>query len=432
MFKKIGLIIIGIVFVQELQAKIESGIQFNSGVSWEQIKEKAKIENKYIFLDCFATWCGPCRKMDQEVYNTEEVGTFTDNHFIAVKVQLDSTKQDNEGIRSWYADAHAIMKEFNVAVFPTYLFLSPDGKIVHRGSSFRAAPEFIKLLQDAIDPERQYYTLLDNFYKEKLSWSKMPELIEGLERNSEKKAAKDVATSYINNYLLKLNDRELYTKGNLKFIGGHVISSQDPGFEYFYIHADKINTLVGGRFATKTIDFIIANEMITPILLQWDSLTIIPSEDREWNKISDNIRRKYNNDYAERNILNGQLRWYAHKHQWKELAYYNVKKITTYGLDTAGNGVAYTNNMIFSVIFMHSDDKATIERAIEWMKIICAVHPEEQDYLDTYANLLYKKGDVEAAIKLEEKAVSMNSRNSKEIIEGLEKMKRGEPTWSLN
>jgi thiol:disulfide interchange protein len=43
------------------------GIRFEHGLSWAQVKEKAKAENKYIFMDCYATWCGPCKAMDKNV-----------------------------------------------------------------------------------------------------------------------------------------------------------------------------------------------------------------------------------------------------------------------------------------------------------------------------------------------------------------------------
>src|SRR5689334_7898174 len=39
------------------------GVQWTTGLSWEQVKQKAQLEKKYIFLDCLATWCGPCKMM---------------------------------------------------------------------------------------------------------------------------------------------------------------------------------------------------------------------------------------------------------------------------------------------------------------------------------------------------------------------------------
>src|ERR1700754_2014916 len=67
------------------------GINFVRGLSWEQIKEKAKAENKYIFLDCYTTWCGYCKQMDQRVYPELHVGYEYNEHFISAKVQMDSS-----------------------------------------------------------------------------------------------------------------------------------------------------------------------------------------------------------------------------------------------------------------------------------------------------------------------------------------------------
>ena len=43
------------------------GIHFEQGLSWKDILAKAKAEHKYIFVDCYATWCGPCKYMDKNV-----------------------------------------------------------------------------------------------------------------------------------------------------------------------------------------------------------------------------------------------------------------------------------------------------------------------------------------------------------------------------
>src|SRR5260221_8961830 len=104
-------------------------ILFEPGLSWEQVKTKAKAENKYIFVDCYATWCGPCKLMDKEVYPNDTVATYINEKFIAVKLQLDSSKQDNENVKSWYATARKIGEEYEITGYPTFLFFTPDGKL---------------------------------------------------------------------------------------------------------------------------------------------------------------------------------------------------------------------------------------------------------------------------------------------------------------
>ena len=60
------------------------GIKFEEGLSWEQVKQKAKTENKFIFVDCYATWCAPCKMMDKYVYQNDTVGEFVKDKFIYV------------------------------------------------------------------------------------------------------------------------------------------------------------------------------------------------------------------------------------------------------------------------------------------------------------------------------------------------------------
>ena len=77
----------------------DKGIHFEHGSTWKAILETAKKEKKYVFVDCFTTWCGPCKYMSATIFPKEEVGTFFNQHFISAKFQLDSTSMDGEEIK---------------------------------------------------------------------------------------------------------------------------------------------------------------------------------------------------------------------------------------------------------------------------------------------------------------------------------------------
>mgnify|MGYP000857323607 CR=1 FL=1 len=59
------------------------GIQFTQW-SWKEILELAKKEDKPIFVDCYAVWCGPCKVMDAEVFTQPQVGDYFNSNFINV------------------------------------------------------------------------------------------------------------------------------------------------------------------------------------------------------------------------------------------------------------------------------------------------------------------------------------------------------------
>jgi thiol:disulfide interchange protein len=65
-----------------------TGMTFEHNTTWAAIKEKAKKENKYIFMDAFTTWCGPCKMMAAKIFPLPEVGAFFNASYINVKVTM--------------------------------------------------------------------------------------------------------------------------------------------------------------------------------------------------------------------------------------------------------------------------------------------------------------------------------------------------------
>ena len=37
------------------------GIRFIEGEKWENVLKMAQEQDKYIFMDCYTSWCGPCK-----------------------------------------------------------------------------------------------------------------------------------------------------------------------------------------------------------------------------------------------------------------------------------------------------------------------------------------------------------------------------------
>jgi len=143
------------------------GIIFEKDFSWQQIKTKAKAENKYLFLDVMATWCGPCKLMEREVYSDAGVGEFFNEKFLSVKVQTDQTSGDEEVIKKWYAAAKEISQAYAIKTLPSMVFLTPEGTLAHQVSGFMGPEALISEAKKALDPAGQYGVLLTQFFKGK-------------------------------------------------------------------------------------------------------------------------------------------------------------------------------------------------------------------------------------------------------------------------
>jgi len=138
-------------------------INFDHQRSLEELKLKGKLEGKYIFLDLMASWCGPCKAMDRDVYTDPVLSEFMNGNFISVKVQTDQTKNDEEYTKSWYKDAQALMREFNVTGFPTMVFLTPDGQLAAKVVGYQNAADLLAKAKAAMDPAQQYCTQLNKY-----------------------------------------------------------------------------------------------------------------------------------------------------------------------------------------------------------------------------------------------------------------------------
>src|ERR1700749_3647463 len=187
------------------QEKSAIGVNFFHHYNWEQITKKAKSEGKFIFIDSYATWCGPCKMMDRDVYTNDTISNFTNRYFISIKIQMDSTAKDNDEVRSGYQLAKEINKYYHITGYPCFLFFNPDGAIVHRSEGYQKPSAFLSTLKNAIDPDHQYYTLIDRYKSGRKDYKSMPELIDNEINWGSKSISEEIANDYILNYLYRLD-----------------------------------------------------------------------------------------------------------------------------------------------------------------------------------------------------------------------------------
>jgi len=384
----------------------EKGIKFEKNQSWQQIKGKARAANKYIFVDCYASWCGPCKEMDRMVYPVEELGTFMNEHFISVKVQMDTTASDNEAIREWYQNAAEIQKQYRVYSFPTYLFFSPYGKLVHRYSGAMPMEDFLKVTANATSAQMQYYTLLENYRMGIKRYEDLPYMIQVANRINDTYTARQLSNDFLKNYLYQQPEAVWLKRENIEIMATSVdlIRSTDKMFILFYQQPEKVDQVIGRGYAQDFTDWIISNEEIKPRLYKEGKAIV---ENPDWERLTSTIQKKYSKAVAQRIVLNAQLRWYEEKKDWSHLIKYTIQKKEQYGLDTVGIGKTLLNNMIYSLIFQHSNDSTALNKGIEWMELLINVEPDHHQWLDTYANLLYKAGRKNEALNWEEKAIQL-------------------------
>ena len=128
-------------------------IKFLENPTWTTVLAQAKKENKMIFLDAYATWCGPCKQMDSEVYTNSAVANFYNANFINVKYDMEK------------GEGPMLADRYYVNAYPNLIFIDPNGVMVHKGVGFVVADAFLELAKTAKNPATQYYVLKKNALK---------------------------------------------------------------------------------------------------------------------------------------------------------------------------------------------------------------------------------------------------------------------------
>lgn len=407
-------------------------IHFESKETWQNIFVKARNEHKYIFLDCYASWCEPCKKMEQEVYSKDSVAQYVNSKFIALKLQLDSTKKDDIDLVNRYAEAHSVLVKYNVNSFPTFLIFSEDGTIVDRGQGYMNTEEFIRFLINSQDPKKEFYTLLNSYQKGIKDYPNILYLAKRAQEFNQNSLADSLANDYINNYWLRLDNSLLYSKNMIAFASSFtdLMSTNSSIMDVLIGHEDKVDSAMkDSGYASRCINYMIYKDYVKPKLITADSL----KEDPNWKEIAYTIREKFGKSYSEQNVLGGEISWYRNKTNWSNYTKYLVQKISKFGIGF-NHGIllgVYLNNYAFDV-FKYSADRRELESALTWSDKAIKLdenHPSAT-LLDTKANILYKLGRRKDGIALEEYAAEISPQN-KEIQTALEKMKMGLSTWII-
>jgi thioredoxin-related protein len=435
------------------QSQTSAGIKWAEGLSWQQVKEIAKKENKYIFLDCFATWCLPCKKMDKNIYTNDSVGIFFNEKFISIKVQMDKTDSDNAYVKSWYDDASALNKEYRITEYPSFIFLSPQGAILHKDIGYKDVIEILNLAKFAIAPDKVYdnpykeYDSLINLYKQGVkNYVRMPSMIRTALKVNDNSLAIEMVKDHTN-YLMTLPKKERFTKENIEMWSSFSLSSNTRIFKFFYKDGQRIDETMNRKgYASKIVDGTIMNEIVTPFFKQQNKNPAVSMSgmyltggneppdysEADWKKLKKLIRRKFNAYYTERNLLAAREEWYKRHRNYAAAAKYSLIQLNKY-YPIQNETFNKINNSAFDA-FMYSTDKKVIDGFIRLMnKLVHNIPPNAAneiaaEFLDTYANLLYKAGKLAEAKEWQEKAVKL-SPDSDLILEAFEKMKKGERTY---
>ncbi len=198
------------------------GMRFFEG-TWEEALAEAKRLDRIIFVDAYAVWCGPCKKMASEVFPDDKVGEFYNKNFVNLK--LDAEK--GEGLK--------FREKYPISAFPTLFYIDYTGEVIQQVKGAQPVDGFIELGRKAlskIDRSQQYVSAYE-------SGDRDPELVYNYVRalNKAGKSSLKIANEYLR------TQKDLSTPFNLRFILEAVVEADSRIFDLLIQYRNAIEAL---------------------------------------------------------------------------------------------------------------------------------------------------------------------------------------------
>ncbi|WP_370478528.1 thioredoxin family protein [Tamlana flava] len=418
------------------------GINFESG-SFQQAFNKAKKENKVLFVDGYADWCGPCKKMAKTVFKEEEVGAYFNEHFVSYKLDIEKGKGPE------------LKEKYGITGLPGYVFVDANDEVVYRFSRAMPAEEFLeegeKAVTSASDPNSlgrlaELYTknqddeslvlkYLNKLYEVKTEENYTDVLEHYL---SIQKSVPDSSKAMV--MLLANHHNQIIFGGEAERIINENIKTK-PWKKYVRKDVREIYQKIPRKMVETTTTYAIEKRDSTFI-----DLAIKNAEIGGFKVNESQIKRTYTYYYLE----TGQGEKYkalVHDDIAKYVEAIDKEYLRSFYLDwlekrADGDPEALrlirpnsvrNSEEIYSMVkdyvtFVNSE--AEKKEVLSWMEVAYYIRPNSAENTSNYANILYLIGDKNQAIELKEEAYYLGEKEGLKrlstIKRDLDLMKTGE------
>ncbi|MGE5424784.1 MAG: thioredoxin domain-containing protein [Syntrophothermus sp.] len=343
---------------------------------WKEIQAMAKEQNKIIFLDGFASWCGPCKWMAKNMFTKDSVADFYNKYFICASIDMEK------------GEGKELAKKYQIRVYPTLLFLDSAGNMLHRKAGApQRVQDYIELGDIAMNPENRMGTMEKRYQAGERSAEFIYNYVKQLNE------AYLPTQQVLEEYFSKQQEKDLINRENWKMIYAFTNSPESREFNYLLQHRqDFIN-----RYAADSV-----NQKIVSVIE--NSLTQLIKGGKISDSIYDQAKaqvRALGIPGADKALFGTDLMFYSIKQQkskFLEVTYNDLDKYYHNDPDMLNNIAWYYTSM--------TTDPKFLNKATEWSKRANELK-KDPSYLDTYAVLLDKTGKKEEAIRQEKSAIEL-------------------------
>ena len=220
-------LLIVICMLMQLPTFGQEGTKFRE-LTFKEALAAAKKEGKLVFVDCYTSWCGPCRDMAEKVFPQKEAGDYFNPRFVCVKYDMEK------------GEGEELAKRFEVRAYPTFLIVRPDGTAQHKivgGSDLKA---FIAQVEEGLDEKKNLLFLNEAYERGGMDTHQLMAYYSALTKAEEERA--DQVRSEL---WKKLTEQEKTTAEYWSLIANETSQPGTPEFDFMLGHLAELRQNVG-------------------------------------------------------------------------------------------------------------------------------------------------------------------------------------------
>lgn len=358
-------------------------IKFQEG-EWSSLLKKASKKDKLIFLDCYTSWCGPCKMLANTVFTNDTVADFFNKHFICAKMDMEK------------GEGPEIAKRYGVAAYPTLLFINGEGKLVHNLTGFQKPAKLIEEGTVALGGTETMAAYKERYDNGERDDAFIRKYIDKLSRSYQPKLQEQVATEFVN----KFNDKQFYSRDCWDIVTYNISDPMSPILKRMFHDRNRFYNIVARDSVDMFLDYTFRNRIGRYV----------------WSKQSSKFNEQDYNDFL--HYVQGITNWekkpgyiatlYSAKH-WIDGDYRamldEMHNALRYGIFNEDGKLNYIQGHIIQLC--STDRQPLIAEACDWMQQLVDEAPMgyyKSEYMRLKARLLTAQGHTDEAKALEEEA----------------------------
>ena len=381
-------------FAHQTQAQ---GIVFEEGKTFDQLLEQARKENKIIFMDCYTTWCGPCKRLAADVFPKEEVGNYFNLKFINSKFDMEK------------GEGPSIAAEFGVRAYPTMLWIDGNRKVVNRLVGLADPTTLIASGKQANNQTPGMLNELRTKYNTgERSAEFMQKYVEAL-FNEGVNIDKE-----LEEWLKVLTVQDLQNEKITKEIFTYTTHVRSPGMPYLLKNKNYYSQVIGEKVVAGKLNQLAERSM----------KDAISKNDKSIFDTGIKTLQAFGAADANEQINKLSMEYAARNNDWV-----SYDKYATGYLKKLNSKDPFVLNDIAWNYYLNVNDKALLKKAEKWALEAVNLKNTSTNNI-TYAYLLYKNGNIKEAIKAcdyailrakEERLPTLGAEELKKVLEAEKK-----------